>query len=140
MGIERGIAGWVVMSGQAIVVADVQVDPRFARDIAEQTGYVPSSIMAAPLLGADGEVLGVIEVLDRSGAHDNSGRDLDVLGTLAQQLAAIVALAPDSEAGSAPKEDGLQQAVRDLAGAGPEAAILAERVLSAVREFVRTAG
>src|ERR671921_913833 len=57
MGTDRGIAGWVAMTGQAIVVADVRTDPRFARDVAEETLYVPTSIMAAPLLTDTGDVL-----------------------------------------------------------------------------------
>src|SRR5262245_12394486 len=64
--VGRGIAGWAAMSGQPIAVRDVQSDARFARDVAESTQYVPSSIMAAPLVGPDGEVVGVTSVLDPS--------------------------------------------------------------------------
>ncbi|THG30739.1 GAF domain-containing protein [Naasia lichenicola] len=92
MPIERGIAGWVAMTGQPIAIADVGVDPRFARDVAEETNYVPTSILAAPLLGDDGEVLGVIEVLDPRATNENTSRDLDVLGLLGSQLAATVRL------------------------------------------------
>ena len=38
---DRGIAGWVAATGQAIAVADVQQDPRWARDIAQDIGYAP---------------------------------------------------------------------------------------------------
>jgi GAF domain-containing protein len=93
MGTDRGIAGWVTMAGQAIVIADVRRDPRFALDVAESTSYVPTSIMAAPLLTAEGEVLGVLEVLDRTTGADSTGRDLDVLALLGGQLAAVVGLA-----------------------------------------------
>ncbi len=92
MPIERGIAGWVAMTGQSIAIADVSVDPRFARDVAEETSYVPTAILAAPLLGDDGEVLGVIEVLDPRATNENTGRDLDVLGLLGSQMAATVRL------------------------------------------------
>ena len=44
-----------------------QQDPRFATDVAEGTGYVPSGLMAAPLLHEE-RALGVLEVLDRPGA------------------------------------------------------------------------
>lgn len=93
MPIERGIAGWVAMTGQPIAIADVSVDPRFARDVAEATNYVPTAILAAPLLGDDGEVLGVLEVLDPRATNENTGRDLDVLGLIGSQLAATVRLA-----------------------------------------------
>ncbi len=58
---HRGLAA---LSGQPLAVGDVRSDARFARDVAESTRYVPEVILAAPLLDADGEVLGVLEVLD----------------------------------------------------------------------------
>lgn len=87
--VGRGIAGWSAMSGQSIAVADVRTDPRFARDVAEATSYVPSSLMAAPLFHPDGEVLGVLSVLDATVDHPG-GWPLAVLGTLAAQVAALL--------------------------------------------------
>ena len=49
---------------QPLVLDDVQSDPRFARDVAEKTGFVPQGLMAVPLL-ADERALGVLQVLDR---------------------------------------------------------------------------
>ena len=39
---STGIAGWVLVTGQPIVIDDLQQDPRFARQAAERTGYVPT--------------------------------------------------------------------------------------------------
>src|SRR3954449_912458 len=61
---EVGIAGWVLTSQQPLAVDEVGVDPRFAADVAERTGYIPKAIMAAPLLGGE-RALGVLSVLDR---------------------------------------------------------------------------
>jgi len=58
-----GVAGWVLATGEPVVLEDVARDGRFARDIAEITGYVPRRLMAMPLL-LDDRVLGVLEVLD----------------------------------------------------------------------------
>lgn len=82
--VSRGIAGWVVSSGQPIAVDQVQRDPRFARDVAESTGYVPRTILAAPVETAD-SVLGVIEVLDRTPVAQRD--DLGLLSLVAHQLA-----------------------------------------------------
>lgn len=60
----RGVAGWAVTSGQALGVREVRADPRFAREVAESTGYVPDDLLAAPFFGADGAVRGVLTVLD----------------------------------------------------------------------------
>ena len=87
--VGRGIAGWAAMSGEPIAVRDVQTDARFARDVAEATHYVPTSILAAPLVSPDGEVLGVVEVLDPR-VEATSDWSLTVLGTIAAHMALLV--------------------------------------------------
>lgn len=77
MPVRRGIGGWVVTSGTALAVADVEQDQRFARDVAEATSYVPRTILAAPIHG-DEDALGVVTVLDPTRRE----RDLDLLGSL----------------------------------------------------------
>jgi len=81
-----GLAGWVVMSGQALLVDDVTQSLQFARDAAESTGYVPGSIMAAPLI-RNGECIGVLEVLDRGSRPRGDLSDLDLIGMLATEVA-----------------------------------------------------
>ncbi len=88
--VERGLVGWTAMSGQPVAVRDVRSDARFAQDIAEGTGYVPTTILAAPFFDAGGEVMGVLEVLD-PGIDLVGDWPLAVLGTLASQLAPIIA-------------------------------------------------
>ena len=88
--VGRGIAGWVVASGQPIAVHDVRADPRFALDVAESTGYVPRSILAAPVLGS-AEAVGVMEVLDR--AEPPRPHDMEVLTLLARQAGLALELA-----------------------------------------------
>ncbi len=86
--VSRGIAGWAAMSGQPIAVRDVQTDARFARDVAESTHYVPTAIYAAPMLDAEGEVLGVASVLDPV-VDETSDWTLHVLGTIAGLMAMV---------------------------------------------------
>jgi signal transduction protein with GAF and PtsI domain len=94
--VSRGIAGWAAMSGEPIAVRDVQADARFARDVAESTHYVPTAIHAAPLLDADGEVVGVMSVLDPA-VDESSDWTLNVLGT----IAGLTALVASGEGGAA---------------------------------------
>ncbi|WP_433802919.1 GAF domain-containing protein [Actinomycetospora sp. CA-084318] len=96
--VDRGIAGWVVSSGQPIVVHEVRADPRFARDVAESTGYVPTSIMAMPL-ETSRDLLGVIEVLDRAPVEGRD--DLGLLALLATQAARAVELLRGADQASA---------------------------------------
>jgi transcriptional regulator with GAF, ATPase, and Fis domain len=84
----EGIAGYVSQTGQPIALVTPGEDPRFGRTVAEQTGYVPGSIMAVPLLTAD-RTVGVIEVLDsRDGAF--TGTDLELASAFARQAAIAV--------------------------------------------------
>ena len=94
---DTGIAGWVVGSREPIVVEDVEHDPRFAADFARATGYVPRSIMAAPLLLED-RVLGVLSILDRPKRASLSLMEFDLLGLFAHQAAVALEL---FEAGAA---------------------------------------
>lgn len=83
---HQGIAGWVAMTGEPIAVSDVRRDPRWAKDFAQATGYVPQSIMAAPLL-LDEDVEGVIEVLDKNNAASFGLDDMELLGLFARPAA-----------------------------------------------------
>lgn len=112
--VGRGIAGWAAMSGQPIAVRDVSRDTRFARDVAEATHYVPTSLLAAPVFDDDGEVLGVLEVLDPS-VEAASDWALAVLATLAAQVGSLVSAQRRTVAdGDADRLADLGRAVVDL--------------------------
>jgi GAF domain-containing protein len=83
---STGIAGWVLVTRQPLVIEDVAEDPRFAKGVAEETGYVPKGLMAVPLLN-DERVLGVLEVLDRPQRSQFSLVEMDLLGLFANQAA-----------------------------------------------------
>jgi GAF domain-containing protein len=87
----KGIAGWVLATRTPLVIEDVQQDPRFASDVAEGTGYVPSGLMAAPLLHEE-RALGVLEVLDRPERSHFSLQEMELLGLFANQAAIAVDL------------------------------------------------
>ena len=83
---STGVAGWVLVTRQPLVVDDLAADTRFSREAAESTGYVPTSLMAVPLL-ADEEALGVLEVLDRPSDRPFRLAEMDLLGLFAGQAA-----------------------------------------------------
>jgi len=60
---STGIAGWSLASEEPISIDDVLSHPRFDREVAEQTGYVPTKLTVFPLLYGE-ESLGVLSVLD----------------------------------------------------------------------------
>ena len=83
---STGIVGWVLVTRQPLVLEDVTQDPRFARDVAEKTGYVPKGLMAVPLLHEE-RVLGVLQVLDRPQRSRFSLAEMDLLGLFGNQAA-----------------------------------------------------
>jgi GAF domain-containing protein len=87
--LDHGIAGYVAMTGQPIAVSDVRRDARFNQDFAESTGYVPSSILATPLLSGE-RVIGVMEVLDKINSASFGMQEMELLGLFAAQAALAI--------------------------------------------------
>jgi GAF domain-containing protein len=83
---STGIAGFVLVARQPLVIEDVLQDPRFSREAAESTGFVPKGLMAVPLLHEE-RALGVLEVLDRPKAAKFSLAEMELLGLFASQAA-----------------------------------------------------
>jgi GAF domain-containing protein len=83
---STGIAGFVLVSRQPLVIEDVLADPRFSRETAESTGFVPSGLMAVPLLHEE-RALGVLEVLDRPQDSRFTLAEMELLGLFANQAA-----------------------------------------------------
>jgi GAF domain-containing protein len=81
---STGIAGFALVTRQPLVVDDLDADPRFARDRAEATGYVPGSIVASPLLH-DERALGVLSVLDRDPGRPFGLAELELLSRFSTQ-------------------------------------------------------
>jgi len=84
-----GVAGWVLATRTPLVIEDVRRDPRFAKDVAEGTGYVPEGLMAVPLLHEE-RALGVLEVLDRKTRF--TLEEMELLGLFAAQAAVALDL------------------------------------------------
>lgn len=120
---NQGIAGWVVNSGQPIAISDLANDPRFARDVAEQTGYVPQAILAVPVASSV-RMLGVMSLLDRDVRRPAADQDMRLLSLFADQAA--IALETVRAFGDLGRV--LLGAVADAAGSGTELADAADRV------------
>jgi GAF domain-containing protein len=83
---STGIAGFVLVSRQPLVIEDVLADPRFSKETAESTGFIPKGLMAVPLLHEE-RALGVLEVLDRPQDAKFTLAEMDLLGLFANQAA-----------------------------------------------------
>jgi GAF domain-containing protein len=83
---STGIAGFVLVSRQPLVIEDVLSDPRFSKETAQSTGFVPKGLMAVPLLHEE-RALGVLEVLDRPQDSRFTLAEMELLGLFANQAA-----------------------------------------------------
>jgi eukaryotic-like serine/threonine-protein kinase len=85
----HGIAGSVVASDEAVAIPDCRSDPRFAESIARKTGYVPHTMLVAPL-ESDGEVIGALSVLDRRDGRGYGPRELERARLFAELAVAAI--------------------------------------------------
>ncbi len=87
--ISRTIINEVIAAGEAILSADAATDSRF--EMAESiVDFHIRSMMCAPLIGVDGESLGVIQIDTLDQRQRFAGDDLDVLASVANQVAYAV--------------------------------------------------
>ncbi len=75
---DRGVAGWVASHGEALIIPDAYADQRFHPLVDKQTGYKTRSILCVPLRNNQGDLTGVLQVLNkREGTFDDY--DLELL-------------------------------------------------------------
>ncbi|HKD32484.1 MAG TPA: GAF domain-containing protein [Gaiellaceae bacterium] len=138
---STGVAGWVLVTRQPLVIEELQQDPRFAREAAESTGFVPKGLMAVPLLHEE-RALGVLEVLDRPQEAAFSLKEMELLGLFANEAAIALDLLQRAREARAvlEQEDGQAAALARLAArlgeAEPEQREAAQRLLEAIEAFL----
>ncbi len=140
----QGIAGFVLSSGQSLVIEDVASDPRFAREVAERSGYIPKGLMAVPL-HADRGPLGVLQVLDRPQRARFSLRESELLSLFGEQAAIALELVQQARRAQAAlvEQQGdaaaLARIGSALEGLGGERREAAGRLLDALAVLLRPA-
>ena len=88
----KGIAGFVLSSGQPMVVSDVGGEETFYAEVDKATGYSTQMMLATPLRHND-EVIGVLEYINRSGPppwEPFTPAEMDTAALYADALASLV--------------------------------------------------
>jgi sigma-B regulation protein RsbU (phosphoserine phosphatase) len=80
-----GIAGDVAATGNAANIPDAYEDARFNKAFDKKTGYRTRSVLCVPLRNMEGEVVGVIQVLNKKNEKPFSDYDEYLLSTLGAQ-------------------------------------------------------
>lgn len=60
-----GIAGWVAANRSTLNIRDAYEDPRFNAEVDRRTGYRTKTILCGPVFSLKGEVIGVIQVINK---------------------------------------------------------------------------
>lgn len=83
---DHGLCGRVFQTRQSLCIADTTREQCFARRLAEQTGYLPHSMLIVPVMQASRRCVGVLQVMDhRERCFENT--DLPLLEAIAVQVA-----------------------------------------------------
>ena len=85
--IHKGVVGWVAREKQLLSVPIPASDTRWDPSIDRRTGFRTHNILATPVLAADGELLGVLQLLNKETGF------LDLDERLVQAFASHVAVA-----------------------------------------------
>ncbi|WP_317855581.1 GAF domain-containing protein [Chakrabartyella piscis] len=84
----EGIAGGVILSGEATIVYDCQKDPRWQGKVDDKTGFKTESMICVPLVSQD-NVFGCIQIINKKRNFYFDDSDLEFVKGLAQDSARL---------------------------------------------------
>lgn len=87
--VGEGIAGWAARSGESLLIEDVSCDARFCSRFDEMSQFKTNSIVCVPLKNR-GNVLGVIELINRIEKDAFTSHDMHALETIAEYAAIAI--------------------------------------------------
>ena len=88
--IGQGIAGQVAQSGEILNIPDAYEDARFNRAVDHATGYRTKQILCVPMRGARGELVGVLQALNRKDDRPFDEEDEELALALGGQAASAI--------------------------------------------------
>jgi adenylate cyclase len=74
--VGRGVAGWVARECRFVNITDVHKDPRFDQSVDSKTGYWTRNILSGPVKNLQGEIVGVIEVINKKNGDFDSNDEV----------------------------------------------------------------
>ena len=83
----RGVAGKVAQSGESINVEDAYTLPYFDPSYDKKFGYTTRSLLCLPIRHHDGQIVGVIQLLNKAGSTQFNKEDEDFLNKLSGHMA-----------------------------------------------------
>lgn len=74
---DKGLAGYVVKTGESLNIADAYNDPRFNPEVDSKTGYRTKTILCMPIMNNNREIIGAFQVINKiDGVFTKNDEDL----------------------------------------------------------------
>lgn len=74
---DKGLAGYVVKSGESLNIVDAYNDSRFNPDVDKKTGYHTKTILCMPIMNNNKEIIGAFQVINKiDGVFTKNDEDL----------------------------------------------------------------
>ncbi|HEX4455230.1 MAG TPA: GAF domain-containing protein [Kofleriaceae bacterium] len=86
----EGVAGWVAQTRELVNIPDAYADQRFQPAFDLRSGYRTTTILSVPMTGANGALVGVLQVLNKKSDGAFSRADEELLGALAGPAAIAI--------------------------------------------------
>ncbi|MCF6172323.1 MAG: GAF domain-containing protein [Campylobacteraceae bacterium] len=88
---NKGIASEVYQSKKSVIINDVHKNKHFNTQVDMGTGYTTKSILAIPIIGYGGKVLGVMELINKIDGSDGfDDEDEKILGYVIGHISAYL--------------------------------------------------
>ncbi len=87
--LKTGITGWIVATGQPVIIQDVKTDKRFDASLDKMTGFTTKSLIGVPLKTGN-KVIGVIELINKLNGQLFTPFEMKILSTIADFAAIAI--------------------------------------------------
>ncbi len=85
----EGIAGYIMKTGESLIIEDVTKDKRFSIRIDKYTGFQTRSIIGTPLK-TDNKIFGVVELINRINDEAFTLQHMEILSSIAEYAAIAI--------------------------------------------------
>jgi len=137
--IGRGLSGHVAQTGETLNIADAYEDPRFDKEWDLRTGFRTRTVLCTPLLAQTGEIIGVLQVLNKKDGRFTD-YDAQLLSAFASQAATAVENAQLYEANRRQFESFIETLAATIDAKSPFTAGHSKRVAIYATRLARAVG
>lgn len=87
---DQGLVGWVIQKREALLVNDVESDPRFFSEVDKETEFKTKSVICVPLIARGKRLIGALQVINRKDGGSFTEEDLYFTEKLSHQAALAI--------------------------------------------------